>query len=126
MTTIAPRTTSIPATPAMRSLKTLLATLTIVSLAACQTVDLGPPDSQTAKSVDPDCTVNANDYKVLAYLQQSADAEKTARITNVLKKKYSANASGANPIDAAQAFVASHSDKTPAEISALVDNTCKN
>ncbi len=126
MTCIAPRMTSTPATQASQFLKTAVGALTFVSLAACQTVDLGPPDSQTGKAVDPDCTVNANDYKVLAYLQKSADAEKTTRITNVLKKKYPAGASGANPIEAAQAFVASQSVKSPAEISAMVEATCKN
>ncbi len=120
-----PTPSKIPTKPT-KALQLSLAAIAVVSLSACQTVDLGD-SSESIKDavVQPACAVSPGDYKVLAYLQKAA-ADKKARITEVLKKKYASAGVDANPIIAAQAFVTSNADKSPAELEALVENACKN
>lgn len=97
-----------------------------ISLAGCETIDLGGGSSGGGKMVAPACDVAPSDYKVLAYLQKGGDSKKTDRISEVLMKKYSKDgvSADANPIVAAKAFVASKTDVDPSQISELVTKAC--
>jgi len=126
MTTLAPTNRAgSTAHTARNSIKWLTLAATI-ALAGCQTVDLGGSGMADKKMVAPACEVAPSDYKVLAYLQKGGDEKKTERITEVLKKKYAKDgvAADANPIVAAQAYVASRADVDPSQISDVVTKAC--
>lgn len=108
-------------------LKPLAVLVSVLAVSACQTVDLGVPAMAEKSMTVPSCDVSPGDYKVLAYLQKGADAKKTTRITEVLKKKYAdaAPIAGANPIMAVQSFVASKTGVSPTELQTMVTEFCK-
>lgn len=126
MTTLAPKNgANLNAGKTLASIK-WLPLVAAISLAGCQTVDLGDGKMSGDKMAAPACEVAPSDYKVLAYLQKGGDAKKTDRITEVLKKKYAKDgvSADANPIVAAQAFVSARSDVEPSQISDVVMKAC--
>lgn len=100
-------------------------------LSACETVDLNEPGlvqpgPDTKEAAVPSCDVAPGDYKVLAYLQRDNDPAKTARITDVLTKKYASAAmvDGANPVAAVSTWIATQTDLSPVDIEKLAASSC--
>lgn len=126
MTTLAPKNGAHSTAGKTQASIRWLALVAGISLAGCESIDLGGGAMAGDKMLAPACDVAPSDYKVLAYLQKGGDQKKTDRITDVLKKKYAKDggSADANPIMAAQAFVASKTDVDPSQISDVVTKAC--
>lgn len=93
----------------------------LLSLTACQSVDL------TQKSGPPTCAVSASDYKLLRYWNDRTEVKKYGRIVGLLEKKY-ANApkvDGRSAVVAAQVYVRSNASMTPLQIESEVQSACR-